>query len=800
MKFHECIAKAVDQGSLTQAEADLLRMEADVHAQQLAAEGVYSPEQAQRMGAAKALDFRRMVTKRGKYQKVLQHQINQRNIDNIIAHPEGVEKGLASLIVKDLHVDRGNTPWSNVDNRTAAIEAQAHSHAKDLMASLHTTHLGLKQDKQTLHAAVREMFGESTGNATASKAAKAWADTAEFLRQRFNRAGGFIPKRSDWGLPQGHDAKKVGKASMEEWIDFALPLLNREAMLTVDGRVMTDAELMAGLKEQYWSIKTEGLNEFEPGYRPGGKMANRHQEHRWMVFKDADSWLSYQEKFGEPQIYNLMIGHIRKMSTEIAMMEILGPNPKASWELLKQTASVKARTPIKTNLLDAYFRVASGEADQIAQGQANFAKAAGATRHIITAAKLGSAMLSAITDPIYGRTTRKFNGIPAIKMLNSTLSTLNPADQSHRELAAHLGVVMDGWAQQALAGSRYAGELDPSGKASKVSEVVLRASGLVTWTNAQRQAFGLDFYYHLGQQVGKSFDEIEPKFKSMLERYGITSDDWAVIKQAELETVGSSSYFRPQNIYNLGIDARRADDLVTKITEALHTEMDFATPTPDSRVRAMTTGGQQRGTVIGEGARFLTMYKSFALNQMATHLQRGDWKYKFWLGIQLTLLGAAALQLKEIAKGREPRDMASPGFWGAAVLQGGGAGIFGDFIQTVSGSNRYGHGFLATAAGPAGSMVDDVAKLTASAVGAGVDAYTGEETNFGRESLNVLKQYIPGNSLWYTRLLTERLLWDNLQQMVDEDAQDNWDTYEDKLETERNQGYWWSRGDDFPTF
>ena len=97
-------------------------------------------------------------------------------------------------------------------------------------------------------------------------------------------------------------------------------------------------------------------------------------------------------------------------------------------------------------------------------------------------------------------------------------------------------------------------------------------------------------------------------------------------------------------------------------------------------------------------------------------------------------------------------------------------------------------------------MLDDAAKLTTSAFGAGVDAFTGEETNFGREALKTLKQYIPGNSLWYTRLLTERYLWDNLQKLVDEDAQDNWDAYEDKLETELNQGYWWSRGDDFPTF
>jgi hypothetical protein len=48
-------------------------------------------------------------------------------------------------------------------------------------------------------------------------------------------------------------------------------------------------------------------------------------------------------------------------------------------------------------------------------------------------------------------------------------------------------------------------------------------------------------------------------------------------------------------------------------------------------------------------------------------------RYAGALLITSGLLGGLSLQLKELAGGRDPRDMESAGFWGSALLQGGGA-------------------------------------------------------------------------------------------------------------------------------
>jgi len=91
----------------------------------------------------------------------------------------------------------------------------------------------------------------------------------------------------------------------------------------------------------------------------------------------------------------------------------------------------------------------------------------------------------------------------------------------------------------------------------------------------------------------------------------------------------------------------------------------------------------------------------------------------------------------------------------------------------MDGANRYGNSLLATAARPGGSLVEDVFDLGAVGYNAVLGLATGEESRFGSEFVGFMKRYTPGNTLWHSRLVFERALWDNREQLVDEDAQDN---------------------------
>jgi hypothetical protein len=69
---------------------------------------------------------------------------------------------------------------------------------------------------------VREIFKNadgSTGNTVAKEAARAWLDTIEGLRQRFNAAGGDVGRLEYGYTPQPHDRARVSKIGRDAWVD-----------------------------------------------------------------------------------------------------------------------------------------------------------------------------------------------------------------------------------------------------------------------------------------------------------------------------------------------------------------------------------------------------------------------------------------------------------------------------------------------------------------------------------------------------------------------------------------------------
>src|SRR5262245_17946887 len=104
----------------------------------------------------------------------------------------------------------------------------------------------------------------------------------------------------------------------------------------------------------------------------------------------------------------------------------------------------------------------------------------------------------------------------------------------------------------------------------------------------------------------------------------------------------------------------------------------------DARVRAINTWGAQRGTLVGEGMCTLMLAKSFPLSTYLYHLKRGlsaptiggKAGYLASFVAASTVVGAIALQAREVVKGRDRRDMTEPGFWRDAAATGGGFAIF----------------------------------------------------------------------------------------------------------------------------
>ena len=710
----------------------------------------------------------------------------------------------------------------DMDNHRIAIAKQAHG----MMAGMYEKHrrniAGIVRNRSDLSDVLRELDGVDTGSVNAREIAETWTKTAEWLRSRFNAAGGHIAKMELWKLPQRHDMMLMVDAGEDAWKAFIRPLLDRKAMIDYDtGLPMSDAKLELVLSDAFKTIASDGWTKNQPGGVHPGAVGNSRAGHRVLHFLDAESWLKYAEEFGgykqapEAAIFDAMSTHVEGMARDIAAMERMGPNPAASLRFMEQSIQKNASESIRSAqsnreasrlrdlassaegefkaLFDEFTgRVNRPERRRVAMGFSIF-------RAQQTAAKLGSAVLSVGGD--YGTmfTTARFNGLQGRKVMGRYISMLNPANAEDRQMAARTGLIADTWTGASSGAQRLLGEEILHEGARRMAQGVLRGTGMMYHTDIARQAFSLEMVGFLTQMRSRSFDQLEEPFANLLKRYNIDERRWELMRSTKGDQWKETEWLWPEKL------AERDQGLADDYMRMLQAEANFAVPVPDLRARAIVSGTIGRhGTFLGEVIKSAFLFKGFPISIMAMHgnrmidagMSRGQVarsmatmlgaRYAVPLLAYTTLGGALSLQVKEIARGRDPRPMDDPKFWAAAGLQGGGLGIFGDLL--FADRTRIGGGIAQTLVGPGGQLYDNVVGRTVQNIGAMTDGDETTESKWGQQAAKIIMSETPGISAWYTRLAVERTLGDLLTEM----------TYDDPAARNRRlRGYAEEYGTDF---
>lgn len=689
----------------------------------------------------------------------------------------------------------------SMDKQRLSIRSQAMGMLSGLLAKHRRNLLGEVRAKSDLSDVVDELHGRDSGSLNAREIAEAWQRTAEWLRSRFNAAGGNIAKLEGWALPQLHDAAAIREAGFDAWRATTLPLLDRSKMIDWEtGLPMADERLDEMLQDMWTAIATDGWSRREPGAIRGAAMANSRQEHRVLHFAGPDQWRDYAQAFGGAATpLDAMLAHVERMSRDIAAMERMGPNPTATLRFQADWIEKSAAESLDKAAID---RMEKGRSQlELLYGEYSGSMHKPESRRLAmgfailrsqqTAAKLGGAALSSVADFGTMLLTARFDRTPIMGMLARYTKLMNPANMADRELAARLGMVSEEWINLAGAQWRYTGEELTHEFSRRLAEGVLRASGLSMHTEAARMAFGMETMANLVQLRGTAWDNLDGGLRSMLERYGFDGQRWDQLRATPTRTERGTEWFFPQDIAEGPAGPKAADDLLRMIA----TEMDYAIVTPDIRTRALLNSRLKKGTWVGELGRSFFLFKSFPLAMMQLHGRRmmampgtGDrWRYGLTMLGLTTATGALALQLKELAKGRDPQDMTERRFLAASVLQGGGLGIFGDLL--ASSTDRFGGGIGRTLLGPAAQTLDNFGRLTIGNAKAMIDGNPETETSFRKDLVKAVQPEIPGISLWYTRLAYERLFGDLVQEWADENVADRY-ARANKYAAEQGTGYW----------
>lgn len=846
MAINDCLRNMVDGGLLKEDEAaEIGRLFERKYAQLRLSLGDEAAAMAAQAELAERLRLEALHKKRV---ALLTIAVTDRVKREIFGYRTASGRPDIGAAVLNLLEHYGRAGYSSVAGRAKAITGQAHADMEGLLHAFdRTLFLGTRKNKAGLENVVREAFGEATGDATAKGLADAWEQVSDGLRQRFNAAGGAIGKLEKWGLPQSHDRRALLKAGIDRWKAEIKPLLDPARMLhPLTGKAVDPEELDDVLGHVWRSVVMEGWNTREAARQPFGRgaLANQRTDHRFLVFKSADDWLTYQKAFGNGDPFAAMMSHINGMARDIASMEILGPNPGATITWLKQIIEKQAAEAVAGRPgyfttgrypglgIDGLKAVTLHEIDGVwseLRGGGNLAVSPGfatfgaAVRNWLVAAKMGAAVLSAVpTDPAVQGAARSFMGLPAANVLWDIARQFRGA--SKRE-AVTAGLILEE-AQHVLRDqARWAGSLAGPEWSKWLPDRVITLSGLSAWTRAGKHAFGRAIQAFAADQMETAWEDLPPAFRRVAEGYGIDRTDWNVMRLAEPEQIREARFLRPGDIARIvdgpalprlekllgltdedqaaRLGAARAGVRRTaeKFLEMILSETEYAVPSGTVRGRSLIVGQTKAGTFWGEFARSFAMFKAFGVSvamlqggRIATEIGAGrsarSGAYAGALFTTLTLGGALAAWLKDISNGRDPQKPDTPDFWFRAMAQGGGAGIFGDFL--FADYNRFGNSLGATLAGPVAGAAEDAARLT---LGNARELGDGKPTHAGRELVNVLRNYTPGGSLWYLRAGYNRVLLDQLQYLMDPDASKSFKTKVRNSIRERDQGFWWAPGE-----
>jgi len=677
---------------------------------------------------------------------------------------------------------------------------------------------GSSRNKALMTDVMRELHLQDSGNPRAVELADAVRKQQTRLRQMFNAHGGDIGDLADFGASHSHDAMRIRKLGVRAWSETVGPKLDwsrienkstGQSFVATKGERPDAATEATFLQLVFDGITTKGWNVREPSMTMGGKaLYNQRAEHRVLHFLDADNWLSYNKEFGTSDPFSALTGGLHGMARDIAMMRVLGPNPKMGLEYATQVAKKHAVTigdvklekrvggaGVRAKTMLAHFDGSVNHTEWAATS-AFFS----GTSKVLTSIQLGSAALSAVTDMATISVASRAVGMNASNVLSRHVELM--ANSATRETAARMGYVAETLADAGSTAARWTGDTIAPQLAERLSGFTMRASGLSYWTDMAKTAFRMEFSGLLADNTGRAFDQIDEPLREILTARGITAADWEHLRdpQSLFRTDGGATFLSPIHWLNrTPMPKAEAEGLALRLQMIIEEELELAVPTASLRGRSIVLGNTDPGQVGGILLRSTFKYKSFGLSLMLNQVARfnaiptpmGKAKYAASISAGLLLLGSVAIQLKEMAKGRDPRPMDDGKFWMAAMFQGGGLGIFGDFF--ASETSRSGGGIQEIIAGPVAGFAGDVIGPFASNFQRIIE---GKETMFGRDAANFTRYNTPvASSLWYSRLAFDRIVSDQLQRFLDPDAEAQWHRQERRREREYGTATYWPRGE-----
>lgn len=618
-----------------------------------------------------------------------------------------------------------------------------------------------------------------------------WRELGEYGRKV--HAAGLDPRKVDW--PRAR--LQAQARAFAEWRDFILPKLDPRTFEGIDPEDVAVKALdgedgaaalkdPADLKERFlhnvWMDIVTGRHAELSGagdegdFRPPASLARSVSKSRVLHFTDSNAWMDYSAKYGRGGLFSTVMGQLERAGRNAALMKHWGPTPEAAFEAektrlgqgLRAQGDAKGIKALDGAMVKARFEAITGRGDTAVNMR--LAQTMRTMRGLEALTKLGSIVLSKATDlPMTGQTMARagagfLNGYGAffggVLRLGSEEAkrAADALDVGARSFAGHMG------------GQYQAGD-GAAGWTSWATRLMYRINTFDWFNEGVKKGAAETYSRFLGQEAEHPWAGLTQGSRETFERFGITAQDWEGARAGLQAASDGRTYFTLDHL-----DAH-APDLRLKFATMIHNVIDDTVSEPRARERANMTRGTQAGTLWGEIARSFMQFKGFINAIVGRHLipaARGYAGYSPAALLAHMMLGSAlagyvSMNAKLIARGEAPRGPvgddagATAKIWGASLMQGGGLGLYGDFL--FGELDRNGGDFdWGSLGGPLLSDSEQVAKVVRQAVtGGAISPRTGRSQIPG-ELVKLASQNTPLVNLWYSRLALDYMVFWRLQE------------------------------------
>ena len=639
----------------------------------------------------------------------------------------------------------------------------------------------------------QEMLGVNTGLKQAKQLADILKSFQEDLRLRLNDLGANIGKLDDWITRTVHNTDKMANASKRTkivqdnkvaWREYIRERLDLKRSFSEVADIIKVNKILDDIYDSLMTgdhLKHGGTNSVY-GTR---NVANRLNASRVLHFKDAVARHEYDVMFGEPSLKESVISVISNSSKNIALMEVLGTNPQATLEKILSLLRKKYKSTNADLTNKLVFKTFKNEFVEIdgsinAIGNETLAKVGMVVRTLQATGKLGFAGISSISDLAQYMGTTNFQGRGLLTGLGEAMNAL--FKKQDKEAMEVLEVISNSIIGNM--GNKYSSSFETWGKMGKLQNLFFKYNSLNWWISSLKSGMTVGLSRHYGMLVDTAFNSLSIRERNLLKLYGIDDGKWDLLRSIKTLDVNNKRYLTAEGVNELSDEAIKKyagrslsereirnfkKDLEITWRNVLVDQATHGTPEPDAAIRAVMNQGLEKGTGMGETIRFIGQFKSFPITIWKKIIGRelnsygpDDSKFSKFSGLTSililgTMFGYISMSAKDMLRGRSPRDPEKLSTILEALSQGGGLGIYGDFIINEV-QNEYGNNIWETILGPTASDINKIREIVLN---------LNDPAKAGKKFLQFAENNVPFLNLYYTKAAYDYLIGYQIKEFLD---------------------------------